>query len=196
MDIEKLMMAKAIMDKGREMEKGGKITQSSSSRVQVENFDTPSVKYNIPSDILSEVQQPTPQMPTSKFLNQGYPAASVSAIEKSKLPDEIKKLMIEHPIEQPGGMSNSVTLSDDLIERASRLMGTKRVTEQTMPQSIPQAATSNPSDMKEMMKSVVKEVLKENGMLIESVERTNDNFKFQVGNHIFEGKLTKIKKLK
>ena len=104
--------------------------------------------------------------------------------------------MIEHPIEQPGGMSNSVTLSDDLIERASRLMGTKRVTEQTMPQSIPQAATSNPSDMKEMMKSVVKEVLKENGMLIESVERTNDNFKFQVGNHIFEGKLTKIKKLK
>ena len=196
MDIEKLMMAKAIMDKGREMDKGGKIPQSNSSRVQVENFDAPSVKYNIPSDILSEVQQPTPQMPTSKFLNQGYPAASVSAIEKSKLPDEIKKLMIEHPIEQPGGMSNSVTLSDDLIERASRLMGTKRVTEQTMPQSIPQAATSNPSDMKEMMKSVVKEVLKENGMLIESVERTNDNFKFQVGNHIFEGKLTKIKKLK
>jgi len=192
MDIEKLMMAKAIMDKGREMDKGGKIPQSNSSRVQVENFDAPSVKYNIPSDILSEVQQPTTQMPTSKFLNQAYPAASVSAIEKSKLPDEIKKLMIEHPIEQPGGMSNSVTLSDDLIERASRLMGTKRVTEQTIPQS----TTSNPSDMKEMMKSVVKEVLKENGMLIESVERTNDNFKFQVGNHIFEGKLTKIKKLK
>ena len=84
MDIEKLMMAKAIMDKGREIEKGGKITQSSSSRVQVENFDTPSVKYNIPSDILSEVQQPTPQMPTSKFLNQGYPAASVSANKKLK----------------------------------------------------------------------------------------------------------------
>lgn len=192
MDIEKLMMAKAIMDKGREMDRGGKIPQSNSSRVQVENFDTPSVKYNIPSDILSEVQQPTPQMPTSKFLNQGYPAASVSAIEKSKLPEEIKRLMIEHPIEQPGGMSNNVTLSDDLIEKASRLMGTKRVTEQV----VPQATSSNPSDMKEMMKSVVKEVLKENGMLIESVERTNDNFKFQVGNHIFEGKLTKIKKLK
>ena len=192
MDIEKLMMAKAIMDKGREMDRGGKTPQSNSSRVQVENFDTPSVKYNIPSDILSEVQQPTPQMPTSKFLNQGYPAASVSAIEKSKLPEEIKRLMIEHPIEQPGGMSNNVTLSDDLIEKASRLMGTKRVTEQVAPQ----ATSSNPSDMKEMMKSVVKEVLKENGMLIESVERTNDNFKFQVGNHIFEGKLTKIKKLK
>jgi hypothetical protein len=137
-------------------------------------------------------------MPSSKFLNQGYPAASVSAIEKSKLPDEIKKLMIEHPIEQPGGMSNTVTLSDDLIERASRLMGTKKVTEQVVSQSSPSNTlnTSNTSDMKEMMKSVVKEVLKENGMLIESVERTNDNFKFQVGNHIFEGKLTKIKKLK
>ena len=192
MDIEKLMMAKAIMDKGRELDKGGKITQRDSSRVQLENFEAPSVKYNIPSDILSEVQQPTPQMPSSKFLNQGYPAASVSAIEKSKLPEEIKRLMIEHPIEQPGGMSNNVTLSDDLIEKASRLMGTKRVTEQVAPQ----VASPNSSDMKEMMKSVVKEVLKENGMLIESVERTNDNFKFQVGNHIFEGKLTKIKKLK
>jgi GH35 family endo-1,4-beta-xylanase len=106
--------------------------------------------------------------------------------------------MIEHPIEQPGGMSNTVTLSDDLIERASRLMGTKKVTEQVVAQSSPSNTlnTSNTSDMKEMMKSVVKEVLKENGMLIESVERTNDNFKFQVGNHIFEGKLTKIKKLK
>ena len=198
MDIQKLMMAKAIMDRGKEMDKGGKIPQSNSSRVQVENFDAPSVKYNIPPDILSEVQHPTPQMPSSKFLNQGYPAASVSAIEKSKLPDEIKKLMIEHPIEQPGGMSNTVTLSDDLIERASRLMGTKKVTEQVVSQSSPSNTlnTSNTSDMKEMMKSVVKEVLKENGMLIESVERTNDNFKFQVGNHIFEGKLTKIKKLK
>lgn len=192
MDIEKLMMAKAIMDKGREMDRGGKPTQSNPSRVQVENFDMPSAKYNIPSDILSEVQHPTPQMPTSKFLNQGYPAASVNAIEKSKLPDAIKKLMIEHPIEQPGGMNNNVTLSDDLIERASRLMGTKRVTEQVTPQS----TTPGSSDMREMMKSVVKEVLKENGMLIESVERTNDSFKFQVGNHIFEGKLTKIKKLK
>ena len=46
-----------------------------------------------------------------------------------------------------------------------------------------------------MMKQVVKDVLKENGMLVESFERSNDNFKFQVGNHIFEGKLTKIKKL-
>lgn len=190
MDIQKLMMAKAIMDKGKELDRV-KTPQSNSSRVQVENFDMPQVKYNIPSDILSEVQSPTPQMPTSKFLNQGYPTASANAIEKSRLPEEIKRLMIEHPIEQPGG-NNNVTLSDDLIERASRLMGTKRVTEQTQPQQ----SAPNTSDMKELMKSVVKEVLKENGMLVESVERTNDNFKFQVGNHIFEGKLTKIKKLK
>jgi hypothetical protein len=46
-----------------------------------------------------------------------------------------------------------------------------------------------------MLKEVVKEVLSENGMLVESVSKSNDNFSFKVGKHIFEGKVTKIKKI-
>lgn len=104
--------------------------------------------------------------------------------------------MLEHPIEQPNGFSN-VGLSDDLIEKASRLMGTQRkdINETVQTPNVPQQKTTDASSLKKMMKQVVKEVLKENGMLVESVEKSNDNFKFQVGNHIFEGKLTKIKKL-
>jgi hypothetical protein len=41
----------------------------------------------------------------------------------------------------------------------------------------------------------VEDVLKENGLLVESTSRTNDLFTFKVGKHIFEGKLTKIKKI-
>lgn len=196
MDINKLMMAKAIMDKNKEMDNGGVKPQQ--RQMQVENFNTPAARYNIPQEMLAET--PIEQPVASKFMNQGYPKASTAAIEKSRLPEEIKRLMIEHPIEQPGGFNN-VTLSDDLIERASKLMGTQRkdLNETVQPvqqiQTQTQVQIPNNAALKKMMKQVVKEVLKENGMLVESVERSNDNFKFQVGNHIFEGKLTKIKKL-
>jgi hypothetical protein len=47
-----------------------------------------------------------------------------------------------------------------------------------------------------MLKEVVKEVLKENGLLIESVNKTNETMVIRVGQHIFEGKISKIKKVK
>ena len=98
--------------------------------------------------------------------------------------------MIEHPIEQPTSMGGSVTLSDELVERASRLMG------QNKKPVVEQATVQYDSDnLKNVLKEVVKEVLSENGLIVENVEKSNDNFRFQVGKHIFEGKLTKVKKL-
>jgi hypothetical protein len=98
--------------------------------------------------------------------------------------------MMEHPIEQPTSMGGSVTLSDDLVERASRLMGQnkKQVVEQSTPQY-------NSDNLRDVLKEVVREVLSENGLISESVEKSNESFKFQVGKHVFEGKLTKIKKM-
>jgi hypothetical protein len=123
-------------------------------------------------------------------MNKPYPVASNEAIKNSKLPDAIKKLMMEHPIEQPTSMGGSVTLSDELVEKASRLMGQnkKQVVEQ-------QTVTNSQENLKSVVKEMLKEVLAENGLIVESVEKSNDNFRFQVGKHVFEGKLTKIKKL-
>ena len=188
MDIEKLMMAKAIMDKTRQMD-SGQVAKPKQS-LQVENFDMPQAKYNIPSEMMESV----PQMPISSLPKSnpgvGFNKPSVDAIKKSRLPDEIKRLMIEHPIEQPGSMSGP-TLSDDLIEKASRLMGTKQPVAETK-----QPVTSNNGDLKEMLKEVVREILSENGLIAESSEKANDAFTFRVGKHIFEGKLTKIKKIR
>ena len=84
------------------------------------------------------------------------------------------------------------TLSDDLVERASRLMGTKpQVNEQSQKQ--PQ---SNNGDIKKLVKEAVREILSESGLITESVEKSNDSFTFRVGKHLFEGKLTKIKKMR
>jgi hypothetical protein len=183
MDIEKLMLSKAIMDKTSTIGRG----QSSAGTSMVESFNAPNARYNINPEMLGETPQMPVSIPSPKNMN-GYTKPSSEAIKKSKLPDEIKRLMMEHPIEQPGYQSGP-TLSDELVEKASKLMGTKR------PQQQPTSQISESSDLRDMLKDVVREVLKENGMITESVERTNDRFVFQVGKHIFEGKLTKVKKM-
>ena len=55
--------------------------------------------------------------------------------------------------------------------------------------------TIDKNEIASIVRETVEEVLRENGLLIESTQRTKDNFTFKVGNHIFEGKLTKIKKV-
>ena len=51
------------------------------------------------------------------------------------------------------------------------------------------------SNLKNMIKEAVEETLREHGIIHESVEKTNEIFSFKVGKHIFEGKITKVKKI-
>jgi len=119
----------------------------------------------------------------------------------SKLPDEIKQLMIEHPIAQPNSMGGP-TLSNDLIDKAARLMNTdpsgKQIGTpvQRQQRQVVTESTVDNSSLRAMLKEVVKEVLTENGILSESTQKTNETFSFKVGKHLFEGNVTKIKKLK
>ena len=46
-----------------------------------------------------------------------------------------------------------------------------------------------------MIEEAVNNALKKNGLLVESTEKSNEVFSFKVGKHVFEGKVTKIKKL-
>jgi hypothetical protein len=111
--------------------------------------------------------------------------------------------MIEHPIQQSSGPLNNSVLSDDLIEKASRLMninpkgdniGESKKQSPTIQNKVPQIGlTAN--DIKKIVKETVEGVLRDNGLLTESESSTNDLFKFRVGQHIFEGKLLKVKKI-
>ena len=62
---------------------------------------------NIPEEYLSSSPQ-TPKAPPAVM--------SEERIKNSKLPDSIKRLMMEHPIQQP--QQYQATLSDDIIEKA------------------------------------------------------------------------------
>lgn len=187
--INKLMISKKIMEKHNEIGRGG-IPQPTNINVpQVDEFQPVRGNYNIPQEFLSEseVKMPSIQQGTSE-----------ERIKNSKLPDEIKKLMLEHPIEQPTSYNGSATLSNELVEKASRLMGTNQT--QTQKSTVPQKTQMvNPSinydEVRDIVRETVEDVLKENGLLVESTTRSNETFKFRVGNHIFEGKVTNIKKI-
>jgi hypothetical protein len=66
----------------------------------------------------------------------------------------------------------------------------QKIQEQPQPQN-----NFNNNQLREMLKEVVEEVLQENGILTESTQKSNEVFSFKVGKHIFEGKVTKIKKI-
>lgn len=201
--MDKLMKSKAIMDRHDGMKRSNSISESSySSMPMAQDFDIPQAKYNIPQEFLQEqqVQQPyLSQVPNTKPV--GVP--SVDAIKNSKLPDEIKKLMMEHPISQP--QQPQMTLSSELIEKASRLMKEgngnyvpesakpKQQTSQSQPQV--QSQGIDYKVIQKMINDAVRSALKENGLVTESTEKTNEMFTFKVGKHQFEGRVTKVKKL-
>jgi hypothetical protein len=199
--MSKLVNAKAIMNA---MDTKPRTSQGGLPQTSLEQqFDVPNARYNIPQEFLQEQpqQQMQPylsQLPRENTKPVGAP--SVDAIKNSKLPDEIKKLMMENPIAQPA--QQNVTISDDLIEKATRLMreNNSGYVPESAKQPTPKQTTNTNSAqidyklIKKMISEAVNEALEENGLLIESTEKSNEMFTFKVGKHIFEGKVTKIKK--
>jgi hypothetical protein len=200
--MEKLALSKAIMDKADGI-KNSNSMNGGLPPTSLQQFDAPAAKYNIPAEFLQEseqTQQPyLSNVPRENTKPVGVP--TVDAIKNSKLPDEIKRLMMEHPIGQP--QQQNTTISNDLIERASRLMNANK--EGYIPESAkPKQQTQQPQSsvggidyklIKKMINEAVNEALHENGLITESSEKSNEVFSFKVGKHIFEGKVTKIKKL-
>ena len=195
--LQKLMVSKKIMDKHNNMERGQSrninMGNQGMSSPMLESYDAVPASFNIPQEYMQEVQKPQ-QMSTAGIEDR---------ISKSKLPDEIKKLMMEHPIQQPNmGMSSGAVLSDDLVEKAARLMNSNAKGENILegnsqrrspqPQNMSQF---NMDDIKKVVRETVQEVLSENGLLIESEGKSSDMFKFRVGQHLFEGKVLKVKKM-
>ena len=191
--MNKLLISKKIMEKHQAIPRNtndgsGLLSSNTIDVPSVQSFDSPNASYNIPQEFMQE--NVAAKIP--KYVNNS------ERIMSSKLPDTIKQLMIEHPIQQPDSTSGPV-LSDELIEKASRLMNngkTNSIQEVNYKSQNNTQSTQSNQDLKSLLKEVVEEVLMENGILSESTTKSNEVFSFKVGKHIFEGKLLKIKKLK
>ena len=194
--MQKLMISKQIMDKHNNMDRGNSrninMNSEKFSSPMVESYEAPAAKYNIPQEFQ---QQPTQQTRSNGPIED--------RIASSKLPDEIKRLMLEHPIQQPSmGLSSGSVLSEELIEKASRLMNTspkgdpyKENQQQSKKVQTNYQSQIDINEIKKVVRETVEEVLQENGLLVESESKSSDMFKFRVGQHLFEGKVLNVKKM-
>ena len=100
--MEKLALSKAIMDKADGI-KSSNSMNGGLPPTSLQQFDVPNAKYNIPSEFLQEGPSQQTQYLSSVPRENTKPVGNptVDAIKNSKLPDEIKRLMMEHPIGQP-----------------------------------------------------------------------------------------------
>jgi hypothetical protein len=203
--MQRLAVSKKIMER-QEQIKPGSIDNRRINTPMVDNFEPVAANYNLPQEFLSE-QKPQRQFDPTKPIEE-------TKIINSKLPDEIKRLMIEQPIVQPSSVGTTV-ISDDIIEGAQRLMkmGNNKITDYPenvktqqptkMPVSESYSSNINVSEIKSMIRDVVRdtvrdvvrEELKDAGMIVESTENLNEVIQFKVGQHLFIGKVTKVKKL-
>jgi hypothetical protein len=191
--MQKLAVSKKIMDRHNEMPRSpqGGVPNTP----QIENYNVPQSNYNIPQEVMVESQVSQPKQPQTPNKTQ---------VLNSKLPDEIKKLMIENPIQQQQVMGNSDFLSDDIIEGATRLMGKEKQPiqetksqRQTQGQSVPDSNLLKQmirDTVRDTVRDVVREELRSAGLISEGETKTNEKLQFRVGKHIFEGIVTKIKK--
>jgi len=190
--LQKLMISKKIMDRHNEMPRSGaaggvneNYSHNTITSPELETFNSAPSKFNIPEEYIPESQ--------SVSSVQKPLVVTEERIKNSKLPDAIKKLMIENPINQP--QQYTPTLSNDLIEKAARLMGDNKSAPNSQPQKTSSNQQSTNGDLKKMVKEAVEEILRENGLITESETKSQETFQFRVGKHIFEGKIMKVKKL-
>ena len=167
------------------------------------NYERGNVNENVlfsnPEDLMNEQQSNRAVKPV------GTP--NVDKIQQSKLPDAIKKAMIDNPIPQMGQISLNETLDMDFIKGAKRLMEQEGVS--TKKQSVvpfskqqqTQQVSSN-FDMNAiavLIENTVRKVMDEKLNQILSASTTasiNENLVLKVGDSIFKGKITGVNKSK
>jgi hypothetical protein len=180
--MKKLVQAKKVMNKvdGGDYERG---------------HVNESLLLSSPEDAMNNTEyQSNPTRP------MGSP--SIDRIQNSKLPDAIKKAMIESPIQQMNQISLNDTLDMDFIKGAKRLMEQEGVA--TRPSAQPKQTIVNNSsiDMKAIaviIENTVRKVMDEKLTQILSAQQTqsiNENLVLKVGDSIFRGKITGVNKAK
>ena len=142
--------------------------------------------------------------PRSKFKVTGE--NSVEKIQNSRLPDAIKKVMIESPIPQ---ISLNDTIDMDFVKGAKRLMEQEGYGGK--PTVKPQSRINNPtmsnSDLASMIIPIIENIVRKtvNEILDKKLDQLltaqktmsiNENLVLKVGDSVFRGKITAVNKSK
>ena len=154
------------------------------------------VLYSDPAELMEGQGQPQTSM---KPVGQGL---NIDKINNSKLPDSIKRAMIERPIEQMPSISLNETLDMDFIKGAKKLMEQEGIQTKSTPQLRQQNYTSSNVDMNALatlVENTVRKVLDEKLNQILTAQQTqsiNESLVLKVGDSVFKGKITGVNKAK
>lgn len=178
------------------------------------NISPPSVPST--TNNLQEAQLPQTGVPTSRQPNMN-PKANINeeSIMNSRLPDAIKKAMIDTPIPD---INPTPQLSESFVDKVSEKMNSQKYSVENMrntansnvnvpvPPTSYSPSTSDPiptlgstdldkNTLKETIKECIKEILKEEKVLMESTN-IKENLQLRVGNKLFTGNIKNVKTIK
>jgi len=169
------------------------------NKVDGGNYERGHVNENVlrsnPEDFMGEMQQ----MPVANTRPVNNGELNVSKIQSSKLPEAIKKAMIENPIPQ---ISLSDTLDMDFVKGAKRLMEQEGVSTKSTPQQPQRQSSGGNIDMNAiavLIENTVRKVMDEKLNQILTASQTssiNENLVLKVGDSVFKGKITGVNKAK
>jgi hypothetical protein len=198
--MKKLANAKKVMNK---VEKGDFVTGQVNENILLSNPEDIDMSSLYQYDHLNKTMtegEITNYGDVSRF-NVNKPL-DVEKVNKSKLPDVIKKAMIEHPIAQP-----EISLTDGIdikiIKGARRLMEqdtpkNKQIQEQKHTQHTQHQSSSDiVNTLIPIMENMIRKVMDEKLNQILTAQQTqsiNENLVLKVGDSVFKGKITGVNK--
>jgi hypothetical protein len=169
------------------------------NKVETGSFERGNVNETVLRSDPEELSAQYNQQPQVR--QQEYQQSNVNRIMESKLPDAIKKAMIENPI-------NQISLTDSLdlnfVEKTKRLMESEGVsTKKSTNKQQSSSPSYNSSDLVPIIENIVRktvtEILDAKLNQILTAQQTlsiNENLVLKVGDSIFKGKITGVNKSK
>jgi hypothetical protein len=163
------------------------------NKVESGNFE----KGNVNETILKSDPDELISQQVEYEQKKSIPKPNIDKINNSKLPDVIKKAMIENPIPQ---ISLNDTIDMDFIKGAKRLMEREGLSKK--PTESKQTVVHNNIDMNSLstlIENTIRKVLDEKLNQILTAQQTasiNENLVLKVGDSIFKGKITGVNKAK
>jgi hypothetical protein len=147
-----------------------------------------------PEELLTE---DTPSQPSKRPIGNVNP----DKINQSKLPDAIKKAMLENPITLDDSLDmNFVNNAKRLMEEDNSLISMgKQGSKQQSRQVQTESRQISESGLEKLIENTIRRVLDEKLTQILNAEQAvsiNENLVIKVGDSLFSGKITKVKNTK
>lgn len=156
--------------------------------------------YDFP---MMEEVRPAPTRPVSSN------TLDINRIHNTKLPEHIKKLMIEHPIQQPQQISLADSLDINFVNKARKLMEQEGVgpskpkttqrPQQTQIVHSKQDVNEIVTALTPIIENTIRKIMDEKLNQLLTAQKTtsiNESLVVKVGDSVFSGKITKVNRAK